>query len=181
MSKKQKKLKKGTIVEWALNTGKIIKSIDMDGKQGYLVREKQSNITEKVLAEDITRIIAKPAKKQEFTERLATLADAYGIQPTSMVTSQITDLGVDLSGERPEEAFRLLMQVLEDLKKLAEAYKWVPNVLMDSKLQNVLQSVRTLPFEYGAMFFISAYNNRIMWRREPVEFEYSIEALKSMA
>jgi hypothetical protein len=179
MAKKQKKLKKGTIVEWELSTGKIIKAIDIEGKLGYRIKERHSESIFEVLAEDICRVISKPAKKQVYEDRLATLADAYGIQPTSMVTSQITDLGADLSGERPEEAFKLLLAVLEDLKKLAEAYKWVPNVLMDSKLTNVLKSVQTLPFEYGAMFFIGADNAGIRWKREPQDFKFNIDALKA--
>lgn len=179
MSKKlKKKLKKGTIVTWDKITGKIIGTAEVHEKPGYQIEVKGDTDIHFVEASRL-KVISKPAKKQEFEDRLETLADAYGIQPTSMVISQITDLGVDMSEERPDQIFKLLMATIEELTKLGKSYNMVPNVLMDSKLTNVLQSVRTIPFEYGAMFFIGVHNAGIKWKREPQDFEFNITALQS--
>ncbi len=117
------------------------------------------------------------SKKQElaeFSEHVNKLALGYGLFPTTLVMTQILDLGVDISDERPENIFQLIMLSVAEIQTLWETYGSKPNVLVDAKLKNVRKSLQSVSDEYKLMFWINVHKNGVMWKTIPDDLESEV-------
>lgn len=106
---------------------------------------------------------------EEFEAHVNKLAFEYGLTPTNLAMSQILDLGADISDERPENIFVLIMQSVAEIQKLWDTYGAKPNVLVDAKLKNVRMSLLNVSPDYQMMFWINVFKNGVRWKNMPVD------------
>ncbi|MNK44980.1 hypothetical protein D3C87_637280 [compost metagenome] len=114
--------------------------------------------------------MARKTKAQElaeFSEHVNKLAIGYGLFPTTLVMTQILDLGYDISEERPENVFQIIMLAVTEIQKLWETYGSKPNILVDAKLANVHKSLQGVSPEYQLMFWAGVSNHGVRFKREP--------------
>lgn len=111
----------------------------------------------------------KAQKLEEFEAHVNKLAFEHGLTPTNLAMSQILDLGSDISDERPENIFVLIMQSVAEIQKLWDTYGAKPNVLVDVKLKNVRMSIQNVSPEYQMMFWINVFKNGVRWKNMPTD------------
>lgn len=114
--------------------------------------------------------MARKTKAQEladFSAHVNKLAVGYGLFPTTLVMTQILDLGYDISEERPENVFQIIMLAVTEIQTLWETYGSKPNVLVDAKLANVHKSLQNVSEEYQMMFWIGVSNHGVRFKRQP--------------
>jgi len=99
-----------------------------------------------------------PKKKKltlsRYEQRLAELAEAYGIQRRPITEiSQIVDLGTDLTHEDQSMVVELVTATAAHIADKFELYK-VPNILTDRQILRAIQSFESVGFEFVMMLLI---------------------------